>query len=332
MPRIHRPATRLALPPATARAAGAHESAHPAAHDSAHPAARHGLHHDLPRLLAAAPRRQMLLWLGGLGLGAGLSACGGGSSADDTAGSGSSGSSSGGSSSGGSSSGSSGSGTSTTGSCSTIPSETAGPYPGDGTNTAPGLTSNVLAQSGVVRRDIRASFGSATGMAPGVPLTVTITLVNSAASCVPLAGRAVYLWHCDRGGNYSLYSSGVTQENFLRGVQVSDANGQLSFQTIVPGCYSGRWPHMHFEVFPSLDVATSGAADIKTSQIALPQAVCRTVYANATGYAASLANLAGISLASDNIFSDDGAALQMATVSGDTTSGYTATLTVAVAV
>jgi protocatechuate 3,4-dioxygenase beta subunit len=123
----------------------------------------------------------------------------------------------------------------------------------------------------------------------------------------------------------------VTGENFLRGVQVSDANGQLTFQTIFPGCYSGRWPHIHFEVFRTLGAATSGANDIKTSQLALPQAACSTVYAGASGYSASVANLAAISLASDNVFSNDGAALQLATVTGDLVNGYAASLTVGVA-
>src|SRR4051812_14186952 len=57
------------------------------------------------------------------------------------------------------------------GTCSTIPSETAGPYPGDGTNGA-----NALALSGIVRSDIRSSLGSASGVAQGVPLTVKLRL------------------------------------------------------------------------------------------------------------------------------------------------------------
>jgi protocatechuate 3,4-dioxygenase beta subunit len=41
----------------------------------------------------------------------------------------------------------------------------------------------------------------------------------------------------------------VTTESYLRGVQVTDSNGQVTFTTIYPACYSGRWPHIHFEVF-----------------------------------------------------------------------------------
>jgi protocatechuate 3,4-dioxygenase beta subunit len=141
------------------------------------------------------------------------------------------------------------------------------PYPADGSN---GPT--VLSQSGVVRGDIRSSFAGLSGTAPGVPLNIVLTIV-SASTCTPLAGRAVYLWHCDRGGLYSLYSQGATNQNYLRGVQEADASGRVTFTSIYPGCYAGRWPHIHFEVFPSLSAAASVANKVATSQIACPRAV-----------------------------------------------------------
>ena len=133
-----------------------------------------------------------------------------------------------------------------------IPQETAGPYPGDGSNGP-----NVLEASGVVRQDITPSFGTSTSTAEGVPLTVTLTLLDNANGCTPLAGAAVYAWHCDREGKYSMYDSGLQNENYLRGVQEADANGQVTFKTIYPGAYSGRWPHIHFEVFESMSNATA---------------------------------------------------------------------------
>jgi protocatechuate 3,4-dioxygenase beta subunit len=278
-----------------------------------------GLAFDLETLR----RRRALRWLAVAGAApVALLGCGGGG--DDA---GSTTSSSGSS---GSTGGSSGSGTSTA-SCSVIPSETAGPYPGDGTNTNSSGIVNALTLSGIVRSDIRTSVDGASGTAEGVPLTVTLTLVNTASSCASLEGYAIYLWHCTREGGYSLYSNGVTEQNFLRGVQVTDADGQVSFTTIFPGCYSGRWPHMHFEIYPSLASATNGSNDVKTSQLALPAAACTQVYGVADGYSTSVSNFAAVSLASDNIFSDDGAALQLATVSGDLASGFTANLTVGIA-
>ena len=206
--------------------------------------------------------------------------------------------------------------------CSAIPQETAGPYPGDGSNGP-----NVLSLTGVVRSDIRSSFAGLNGVADGVPLTIALTIVSK-STCAPLGGHAVYLWHCDRPGRYSLYTAGVTNQNFLRGVQAADANGQVTFTSIFPGCYSGRWPHIHFEVYPSLSAATSVANKIATSQIALPKAASDLVYAT-SGYETSVTNLSRITLATDNVFSD-GSALELATMSGSLSGGLTASLTVAV--
>lgn len=277
-----------------------------------------GLQHDLRLILA---RRQALRWLGGAGvasLGMGsLIGCGGG---DGNSPSGSSTDSSG----------TTTTSTSSSSSCSLIPEETAGPYPGDGSNTSNGSIANALALSGIVRSDIRSSIAGATGTATGVALTVTLNLVNSNASCASLEGYAVYLWHCDALGRYSMYASGVTDQNYLRGVQVSDANGQLSFTTIFPGCYSGRWPHIHFEVYRSATTATSYSNKLRTSQLALPESACDAVYAQ-SGYTGSASNLAQMSLSTDNVFSD-GSSLQLADVTGSVGSGYATTLEVGISV
>ena len=137
--------------------------------------------------------------------------------------------------------------------CARIPSETEGPFPADSSNGP-----NVLNVSGVVRSDIRSSFGGLSGTADGVPLTIVLSIV-AVSTCEVLAGRAVYLWHCDRLGRYSLYSSGAANQNYLRGVQEADAAGRVTFTSIFPGCYAGRWPHIHFEVYPSLAAAASVA-------------------------------------------------------------------------
>ena len=184
-----------------------------------------------------------------------------------------------------------------------IPEETGGPYPGDGSNGP-----NVLAGSGIVRQDIRRSFGKATGVAA--------------------AGRAVYLWHCNRDGLYSLYGKGITGQNYLRGIQAANRTGWVSFTSVFPACYSGRWPHIHFEVYPSLAKAANVKNKQHTSQIALPADVCTKVYAT-HGYSASKRNLAGVSLAHDMVFSD-GYTQEMASVTGTIAKGLTVSLTVGV--
>ncbi|MER7565174.1 intradiol ring-cleavage dioxygenase [Streptomyces sp. NPDC097941] len=268
-----------------------------------------GLSYDLPVLA----RRRMIRLLAGAGAGAGLAAlvgCTAGNTPSSAAGDTSS---------------SAPDTSSSAGDCATVPEETAGPYPGDGSNGV-----NVLKESGVVRSDITGSFGdSAGGTAEGVPLTFTLTVVDAASGCgTPKKGAAVYVWHCDREGGYSLYTEGVTDENYLRGVQETDEKGRVTFTSVFPGCYTGRWPHIHFEVYGSLRDATSATAITSTSQLALPKDVCDTVYAT-EGYESSVDNLDRLSLESDSVFRD-GHDQQLAAVKGSVEEGYTATLTIAV--
>ena len=208
-------------------------------------------------------------------------------------------------------------------SCALIPEETAGPFPGDGSNGP-----NILAESGVVRSDIRSSFGTSTTVATGVPLTILLTVQDSGADCAPLAGAAVYVWHCDQGGNYSMYSQAAANENYLRGVQAAGDQGLVTFQSVFPACYSGRWPHIHFEVYPSLETATDENNKIATSQIALPKEACDLVYAT-TGYEQSVSNLQQVSLENDNVFRD-GWTQELGTVTGTVADGLTVALTVPV--
>lgn len=257
-----------------------------------------GLRFDVDTLLS---RRGLLAVLGIGTATVGLAACGGSGS--------------------GTSSGSSASSSATT-AAGEIPDETAGPYPGDGSNGP-----NVLDRTGIVRRDIRSSFGDMSGTAEGVPMTLELTVADLANGGVPFEGVAVYVWHCTREGGYSLYSDGITDQNYLRGVQVADPAGKVTFTSIFPACYSGRWPHIHVEVYPDQAGMTDSTAAIATSQVALPKDVCDTVFAQ-EGYEASVSNLAQLSLTSDNVFGNDGGASQLATVTGDVTAGYTVSLPV----
>lgn len=209
------------------------------------------------------------------------------------------------------------------GGCETIAEETAGPFPGNGT-----IGPNVLDQEGIVRKDIRSSFGSSTTRAEGVPMTVQLDLVDS-TGCSPLVGAAVYLWHCDREGGYSLYSDGLEGENYLRGVQESDADGRVTFTSTFPGAYPGRWPHLHFEVYERLAAATGGGTSYATSQVAIPEEACNAVYETA-GYETSRRDMTRTSLARDSVFADDGGESQLGTATGSASSGYTVTLRVPV--
>jgi len=208
--------------------------------------------------------------------------------------------------------------------CAVIPEETAGPFPGDGSNGP-----NVLAQSGIVRQDIRSSFGSSSTTAKGIPLTIKLTIQDAASNCAPMTGAAVYIWHCDQAGNYSLYSQPAANENYLRGVQATDGSGVVTFHSIFPACYSGRWPHIHFEVYSNLEAATDEANKIATSQVALPKDACDLVYAT-DGYAQSVTNMGQVSLERDNVFGDDGGVHELGTVTGSVTDGMSVSLVVPV--
>lgn len=225
-----------------------------------------------------------------------------------------------------------GTGTTTGGAtCSTTPTETNGPYPADGSNMANGVLSNILNTSGVVRSDIRSSFAGLSGAAGGTTLTLTVNLVNVNSACATLADYAIYFWHADANGQYSIYD--LPQQNYLRGVQATNANGQATFTTIFPGCYAGRYPHIHFEVYRSLATATSYANRLLVSQFAMPAEACTTVYA-ASGYPSSAQRFAQTSTSADNVFGDNTAAQIAAmtpALTGSSSAGYTGSVTVGLA-
>jgi protocatechuate 3,4-dioxygenase beta subunit len=272
-----------------------------------------GLHRDVPALVG---RRDMLRMMGGLSLAGLLAACG-----VNTAGSSTTTSAASSSSTAGATNTEGGATTSVAaGAREEIPDETAGPFPADGSNGP-----NVLDDEGIVRSDITSSIGGSSGVAEGVPITFNLSLVDASTGS-PLPGGVVYLWHCTADGRYSLYE--IQDENYLRGVQVADDAGRISFTSVFPGCYAGRWPHAHFEVYASLEEASAGSAAIKTSQLALPQADCEAVYADSR-YGNSTGNLSRLSLETDGIFAD-GWSDQLATMAGSVADGYVASLLVSV--
>lgn len=283
-----------------------------------------GLDADLAMFTRSGRERRQILKMGAVGIGMLLAGCGTssvstGAGAPTTA-AGSSGATSAPAAT------AAASGSATASCVSEIPGETAGPYPADGSQ-ASRQDLNALALSGIVRQDIRTSLGTGT-TAQGIPTTIKLKLVNVNASCAVLADHAIYIWHCDRDGQYSMYSEGVTDEDYLRGVQATGSDGVATFTTVFPACYPGRWPHVHFEIYPSVAQATGASNVLHTSQLALPQDVCETAYAT-DGYSGSVRNLGQLSLQTDNVFGD-GSEWQLATVTGDPTSGYTVELTVGI--
>jgi protocatechuate 3,4-dioxygenase beta subunit len=182
--------------------------------------------------------------------------------------------------------------------CAVTPQETLGPYPS--------LTD-------LIRSDIRESKS-------GTVLTLTIKVVNVNASCAGISGANVEIWQCDAAGNYSEYGT-QTAQTYLRGIQTTNSNGEVTFTTIYPGWYQGRATHIHVEV-------TSGGVSKKATQIAFPESVNNTVYATGV-YASRGAN--PMSNASDGIFADS-LSSELVTPAGTPAAGYAASFQVGVSV
>jgi protocatechuate 3,4-dioxygenase beta subunit len=191
-------------------------------------------------------------------------------------------------------------------SCTLIPSETAGPFPLD-------LTANTY----YFRNDVREDR-------IGAPLTVRLKIIGS-SNCEPMNNLRVNIWHCDKDGIYSGYDTpqnagGSVSTKWLRGYQMTDANGEVEFSTIFPGWYAGRICHIHFQVY----VSTSYAA---VSQLTFDIAQKNAVYATFPSLYTKGDD--PMTIAQDNVFSD-GVTYQLATLTGDATSGYEAYLEVTV--
>jgi len=185
----------------------------------------------------------------------------------------------------------------TSAACAVTPSETVGPYPS-------------LAE--LFRSDIREGRS-------GTTLTLMIAVVDSSNNCNPVANANVKIWQCDATGNYSQYGT-QTAQTYLRGIQTTNANGEVTFTTIYPGWYQGRATHIHAEV-------VRNGASVKVTQIAFPEDVTAAVYATGV-YAPRGSN--PTSNTRDNVFSDS-LASELASVSGDPSSGYTASFKIAIA-
>jgi len=164
----------------------------------------------------------------------------------------------------------------------------------------------------LVRRDIR-------GDRKGTRLTLNFVVVD-ASSCKPISNAAVELWHADAAGVYSGVSGNTG--NFLRGIQRSNSAGRVRFETIVPGWYRGRTPHIHMKVFV-------GGNEIHTGQVFFRPATLRKVYAQ--GVYASRGQ-ADTSNGSDQIYQQAGerAIVALKRKGSSVASGYTGTMAIGV--
>ncbi len=195
--------------------------------------------------------------------------------------------------------------------CVLIPQETEGPYSLDLSGTA-----------AIFRQDI-------TEGRTGIPLDLTLTVVNINDNCKPVSNARFDIWHCDKDGVYSGYSqpgANTVGQTFMRGIQMTDASGQVKFHTIYPGWYSGRITHIHFQVF-------MGSVLKATSQMAFPDSLNTEVY-NTPLYAGHGQNRSVPNNAADMVFSSPAGSLQyemLAIAPNAGTGGYDGSLTIGLA-
>ena len=198
--------------------------------------------------------------------------------------------------------------------CSLAPTETEGPFP----------LRAMLAGDALLRADI-------TEGRPGVPLALRIKLVDVTRGCRPLAGAWVYVWHCDRDGEYSgddgMAGPSPSPTMFLRGIQKSDTDGCVTFQTLYPGWYEGRITHIHCMVFLAGAPLTSASPSQATTQFAFPADATAAVYASRL-YGKG-PNTSVLRLEDDNVFGD-GAVSEMLTLTGSVDAGFAAGIVVGV--
>ena len=180
-----------------------------------------------------------------------------------------------------------------------------------------------------MRSDITKSFGDASGTAEGVQTTVDLTLLDVSGGGKPLAGAAVYLWHCDMEGRYSMYDQEIASENYLRGVQESDGDGRLSLHDDLPG---GLLRALAAHPLRGLREHRRGHLG-RLEAAGPPRSRCRRMRARSStrpaGYEQSVQNLAQTSLDTDMVFSD-GYAGQLASWSGSPDKGIALKLNVGV--
>ena len=204
-----------------------------------------------------------------------------------------------------------------------VPEETAGPFPGDGSNGVHVLTTPASSAATSARASARRRRPP-----QGVPLTVTLTVVDAATGSRRWPAPRSTCGTATATATTRCTPRASTNENYLRGVQAADANGTVTFTTIFPACYSGRWPHIHFEVYPS--VATPRERpDRQDLADRAARGDLRPVYAT-TGYEQSVRTWRRSPSRSDNVFGDDGGVHQIASMSGSASGGYAAALTIGV--
>ena len=156
----------------------------------------------------------------------------------------------------------------------------------------------------------------------GVPLTLTLYVYDSENGCAAMQGVQVDIWQCNASGVYSAESAeSTTSESWLRGYQLTDANGMVQFTTIIPGWYSGRTNHIHLRLRSTYNSTDTDGTN--TMQFFFDQTLVNTLATTVSPYSSEGTN--PTTNASDRVYSTEEDGTTLMTLSGSTAAGYTAT-------
>jgi protocatechuate 3,4-dioxygenase beta subunit len=200
------------------------------------------------------------------------------------------------------------------GSCAVTPEGEIGPYFADDS------------ASGFNRSNVVSNIDGSSAQS-GVPLVLTVTVIDTEKGCTPYANAQIDIWHCNASGVYSdIASENTSSESWLRGYQVTDANGQVTFTTIIPGWYAGRTTHIHLRVRSTYSEASSTSDGTNTTQLFFTQTLDDTLATTVAPYSAEGTN--PTTNAGDHVYSGETNGANFLALSGDPTSGYTAAITI----
>ncbi|MFC6647139.1 Ig-like domain repeat protein [Granulicella cerasi] len=209
--------------------------------------------------------------------------------------------------------------TTTTSSCSTttIPAVTEGPY---------WVTDSA---SGYNRSTITSDIAG-TNTQSGVPLALTLYVYDAKNSCAAMQNVQIDIWHCNAAGVYSGIKSSTngngadyTSQSWLRGYQLTDSTGKVTFNSVLPGWYTGRTTHIHIRFRSTYDSSSDGSTN--TAQLFFDQTFVDTLDTTVSPYSSEGKN--SVTNAGDSIYTSEGGTTLLS-LSGSASAGYAASFSI----
>jgi protocatechuate 3,4-dioxygenase beta subunit len=200
------------------------------------------------------------------------------------------------------------------GTCAATPEGEIGPYFADDSAT------------GFNRSDIRSNLDG-TETQSGVPLTLTLYVYDSENSCAAYANAQVDVWHCNASGVYSdIAAEQTSSSQWLRGYQITDSAGKVTFTTVVPGWYQGRTTHIHVRIRSSYSEASSTSDGTNTTQVFFSQTLVDSLATTVAPYSSEGKNTT--TNASDHVYTGETNGETLMALTGDATNGFAATFAI----